>query len=263
MCRTPIIALLAMILIIENERGAIVSPMDGIHDLGGMHGFGAVVTPGGEAPYHERWEPRVFAMQVLTGLEGLGGGPGSRATVEQMDPASYLRASYYERWLWATEQRLLRKGTIAPGEVERMMERLAAGESEPRRGDPEQAARAVASLREVDPLPPAERARFAPGQRVRVRRMHPAGHTRCPRYVRGAVGVVEHVRVAAALPDVAGPGDDAPVEPTYAVAFRSDELWGRGDEPTWTVMLDLWESYLEAAARRGSAGGSGPEGVPR
>jgi Nitrile hydratase beta subunit len=203
--------------------------MDGIHDLAGMHGFGAVVTPGGEAPYHQRWEARVFAMQVLTGLEGLGGGPGSRATVERMDPAGYLRASYYERWLWGTEQRLLRKGTIAPGEVEAMMERLAAGEPEPRRSDPDQAARAVASQREVDPSRPVERAR-------------------CPRYVRGAVGVVEHIRGADPLPDLAIYGEDAPPEPVYAVAFRSDELWGRGDEPTWTVVVDLWESYLEAAA---------------
>jgi nitrile hydratase subunit beta len=237
-----------MILIIETGARVIVLPMDGIHDLGGMHGFGAVVTPGGEAPYHQRWEPRVFALHVLTGLEHLGARPGGRATREQMDPASYLEASYYERWLWSAEQGLLRKGTIAPGEVEAMMERLAGGEPEPRRSDPDQAARAVASLREVVPLRPVERARFAPGQRVRVRRMRPAGHTRCPRYVRGAVGVVEHIRGADPLPDLAAYGEDAAPEPVYAVAFRSDELWGRGDEPTWTVMLDLWESYLEAAA---------------
>ncbi|HSO54183.1 MAG TPA: SH3-like domain-containing protein, partial [Actinomycetes bacterium] len=40
---------------------------------------------------------------------------------------------------------------------------------------------------------------------------------------------------------------DAPVEPVYAVVFRSDALWGRGEEPPWTVALDLWESYLEEA----------------
>jgi len=237
-----------MILIIETGAQAIVLPMDGIHDLGGMHGFGAVVTPGGDAPYHERWEPRVFALQVLIGVEGLGAGPGGRATREQMDPASYLEASYYERWLWSNEQRLLRKGTIAPGEVEAMMERLAAGDPAPApQSDPDQAGRAVAWLREVIPLQPVEQARFAPGQRVRVRRMRPAGHTRCPRYARGAVGVVEHVRGADSLPDHPGPGD-APVEPVYGVAFRSDELWGPGEEPAWTVMLDLWESYLEVTA---------------
>jgi nitrile hydratase subunit beta len=222
--------------------------MDGIHDLGGMHGFGAVVEPGGEAPHHQRWEPRVMALHILLELQRLGAGPGGRATREQMDPVDYLAASYYERWLWSAEQRLLRKGTIAPGEVERMMERLAAGGRQPPlHRDPEQAARAVGRLREVIPMQPAERPRYTPGQRVRVRRMRPAGHTRCPRYVRGAPGVVERIHGADTLPDLAAQGADAPVEPVYSVAFRSEDLWGRGEEPPWTVALDLWESYLEEA----------------
>jgi nitrile hydratase subunit beta len=165
-----------------------------------------------------------------------------------MDPVDYLAASYYERWLWSAEQRLLRKGTIAPGEVERMMERLAAGgQQPPAHRDPEQAARAVGWLREAIPMEPAERPRFAPGQRVRVRRMRPAGHTRRPRYARGAVGVVERVHGADSLPDRAAQGTDAPVEPVYAVAFGSEDLWGQSEEPPWTVALDLWESYLEEA----------------
>ena len=49
------------------------------------------------------------------------------------------------------------------------------------------------------------------------------------------------------LPDLAVYGRDARSSPVYAVAFRSDELWGRGEEPPWTVALDLWESYLEEA----------------
>jgi nitrile hydratase beta subunit len=222
--------------------------MDGIHDLGGMHGFGAVVVPGGEAPYHERWEPRVFALYLLVEMEGLEAGPGARATREEMDPVDYLAASYYERGLWSAEQGLLRKGTIVAGEVEQMMERLAGGGPEPpAHRDPEQAARFVEWMGEVVPMQPATRPRFMPGQRVQVRRMRPAGHTRCPRYVRGALGVVERVRGAEELPDLAVYGKDAPVEPVYAVVFRSDELWGRGQEPPWTVALDLWESYLEEA----------------
>ena len=147
-----------------------------------------------------------------------------------MDPVDYLAASYYERWLWSAEQGLLRKGTIAAGEVEHMMERLAAGGPEPPpHRDPDQAARVVQWLGlEHVPMQPATRPRFVPGQGVRVRRMRPAGHTRCPRYVRGALGVVERVRGAAELPDLAVYGKDAPVEPVYAVAFRSDALWGRG-----------------------------------
>jgi hypothetical protein len=157
--------------------------VDGVHDMGGMHGFGPVVEPGSELPYRERWEPRVFAIQMLVGLEGLGAGPGGRPVREEMDPAHYLAASYYERWLYSAEQRLLRKGTIAPGEVERAMERLEAGESVRAHHDAAMAERIVADLRSVYPMdtPPAD-ARFGPGEWVRVKRMHPAGHTRCPRY---------------------------------------------------------------------------------
>ena len=222
--------------------------VDGVHDMGGMHGFGRVVEPGSELPYHERWEPRVFAIQMLVGLEGLGAGPGGRPVREEMDPANYLAASYYERWLYSAEQRLLRKGTIAPGEVERAMERLEAGESVPAHHDAAMAERIVADLRSVHPMDtPSADVRFGRGHRVRVKRMHPGGHTRCPRYARGAAGVVECVRGADRLPDRAVYGEQVTPEPVYSVAFRSQDLWGSSEETPWTVLLDLWDSYLEPA----------------
>jgi nitrile hydratase len=222
--------------------------MDGVHDLGGMHGFGRVVEPGGELPYHEAWEPRVFAIQLLVGVERLGAGPGGRPVREEMEPARYLAASYYERWLYSAEQRLLRKGTIAPGEVEGVMERLAAGESVPEHRDGAMAERVIAGLRAVHRMDPAPaEVRFDRGQRVRVKRMHPPGHTRCPRYVRGALGVVQGVRGADRLPDRAVYGEQIAPEPVYSVAFGSQELWGPGEEAPWTVLLDLWDSYLDPA----------------
>ncbi len=222
--------------------------MDGVHDMGGMHGFGRVVEPGGELAYHERWEPRVFAIQMLVGLEGLGAGPGGRAVREEMDPAGYLTASYYERWLYSAEQRLLRKGTLAPGDVEAMMERLRIGEVMPQHHDATMAERMLEDLRTRLPMDPAPGdARFGPGRRVRVKRMHPPGHTRCPRYVRGAVGVVEAVRGADRLPDRAVYGEETEGEPVYSVSFSSEELWGSSDQPAWVVSLDLYDSYLEPA----------------
>jgi nitrile hydratase len=221
--------------------------VDGVHDMGGMHGFGAVVEPGAELPYHERWESRVFALHLLVSTEGLGAGPGGRPTREEMDPAAYLEASYYERWLWSAERRLERAGTIEPGQVEAMMERLRAGEAEPRRTDEPLAERTLAALREEGPLERATAPGFRPGDRVRVRRMRPRGHTRCPRYVRGVAGTVERVHGLDTLPDLAVYGRPAPPEPVYSVSFRSDDLWGPGDEPPFTVLLDLWESYLEPA----------------
>jgi nitrile hydratase len=222
--------------------------MDGVHDMGGMHGFGPVVRAGGELPYHERWEPRVFAIHILIGVERLGAGPPGRATREQMEPADYLAASYYERWLYSAERRLERKGTIAAGEVERMMERLRDGERVPRHRDGAMSQRALTELRTMHPIdPPPEEPRFAPGQPVRVRRMHPAGHTRCPRYVRGIRGLVEAVRGVDRLPDRAVLGEHVVPEPVYSVVFSSSDVWGKGGEPPWKISLDLWESYLEPA----------------
>ena len=103
--------------------------------MGGMHGFGAVATPGSDAVAHEEWELRVFALSTLVGTERLGAGSG-RAIREEMTPAEYLRAGYYERWLWSTEQRLLRSGTMGEGEVDAWIARLRAGEAVPRREDP-------------------------------------------------------------------------------------------------------------------------------
>jgi nitrile hydratase beta subunit len=222
--------------------------MDGVHDMGGMHGFGPVVVEGGDEVFHEEWEARVFALYQLSNLRDLVGGPGGRAVREGMDPVHYLGASYYERWLWSVERRLEAKGTVVPGEVEAMMARLSAAETPPTADDPELAAEAVAELREGSPaMGVAVGARFGPGDRVRVRRMRPDGHTRCPRYVGGAVGVIERVQGTDRLPDRATYGLPTEPEPVYAVAFASQELWGQSDEPPWTVLLDLFDTYLEPA----------------
>jgi nitrile hydratase len=212
--------------------------------MGGMQGFGPVVVPGGAEVYHERWEPRVYAMSTVVGIDGLGRGSG-RALRETLPPEEYLRMTYYERWLWSTEQRLLAKGTIADSEVDAWIGRLAAGEEAPTRADPAQAVRIRHALRESKPLTSAPDARYPVGGRVRVRRMRPAGHTRCPRYVRGAAGLVDDVRGIGTFPDF-GPSEGSP-EPVYSVVFASDALFGSTGEPGWTVRLDLYESYLEPA----------------
>ena len=210
--------------------------------MGGMHGFGAVVTPGSDRVAHHHWELRVFALSTLVGIHGIGEGSG-RAIREAMPPADYLAAGYYERWLWSTEQRLLRHGTISERDVDDWVARLRAGDHAPRAEDPEAARRVVDATREAPPLGPPGTARFAPGNTVRVRRMRPAGHTRCPRYVRGAAGIVEVVRGVDAFPDI-GPYE-GPEEPVYGVAFASDDLFGPSEQGRWTVVLDLFESYLE------------------
>jgi Nitrile hydratase beta subunit len=85
--------------------------------------------------------------------------------------------------------------------------------------------------------------RFAPGARVRAAATDPDGHTRLPRYIRGHIGEVVELRARWQLPDQTVRGVSR-TEPVYAVRFGADELWGSGSH---SVILDLWESYLEEA----------------
>jgi nitrile hydratase len=211
--------------------------VDGVHDLGGMQGFGAAYWPGSEEPTHADWELRAFVLALVTG-------PGSshafRHTIERLDPVRYLDSTYYERWLYEAEQALVESGAITHGEVAAWESRLADGEDPPRRADPERAAKLVRALQRRRPLEPADDPLFAVGDRVRVRRGRPAGHTRCPRYLRGARGTIARVQGLDGVPDV----DNAVIEPVYAVAFDSRELWG-DDVERHLVHADLWERYLE------------------
>src|SRR5439155_1039419 len=44
--------------------------MNGIHDLGGMHGFGPVDPEPNEPVFHHDWERRAFALNLAAGFLG-------------------------------------------------------------------------------------------------------------------------------------------------------------------------------------------------
>ena len=90
-------------------------------------------------------------------------------------------------------------------------------------------------------------ARFAAGDRVRTRNFNPTGHTRLPRYARGKAGIVEAVREGYVFPDTNAHGERR--EPAMGLhgRLRAAEIWGEGADPTLTVSIDAWESYLEPA----------------
>jgi nitrile hydratase len=209
--------------------------------MGGMHGFGPVLPDG--AVFHEDWERGLFALNRVSRYAGITAGH-FRAAMESMPPEEYLAAGYYERWMYGLQRRLEAAGTLTPDEVQAAMEHVQ-GQPRLERSDPEFMERCLAAQRSGGPMAAAAAARFRPGRRVRVRRMRPAGHTRCPRYVRGALGVIDRVHGDAMLPDAQVRGEERSPEALYAVRFRSDDLFGPGDEPPFRVLVDLWESYLE------------------
>ena len=92
-----------------------------------------------------------------------------------------------------------------------------------------------------------ESPRFSIGDRVLVRDIHPAGHTRVPRYVRGVCGEVVHVMPPVPFPDTSAHGLPARSEATVHVLFEAEDLWTDAAGSRETVVVDLWETYLEPA----------------
>lgn len=224
--------------------------MNGIHDMGGMDGFGAVAPEPDEPAFHADWERRLFALASALPFAVPFADDHLRREIERIPPLRYLAASYYERWLLAIESLLAERGLLAPGELERRM----AGPAEPRRRAPlaagalpaervEAAIRAGASTRREGARPP----RFRPGDPVVARNIHPAGHTRLPRYVRGRRGVVhrDHGGFVFADSNAAGAGE-AP-EHVYSVRFAARELWGPEAPAGDALHIDLWDSHLDPA----------------
>ena len=101
--------------------------MNGIHDMGGMHGLGPVVREEGEPVFHEAWEGRVFALVMATAAWGRWNVDISRHSIERMPPAEYLASSYYERWLAGLERRLVEHGVLSREDIDRRVAELRAG----------------------------------------------------------------------------------------------------------------------------------------
>ncbi|MDP4004083.1 nitrile hydratase subunit beta [Methylobacterium sp. NEAU K] len=219
--------------------------MNGAQDLGGAHGFGPVVPERDEPVFHAAWERRVFAMALAMGYTGAWNLDGSRAARESLPPAQYLASSYYEIWLAALEKQVADSGLATPGE-------MAAG----RASAP---AKPVARVLSADGLEarfrtgfpssrePESPARFAVGDAVIARNMHPTGHTRLPRYVRGRRGRIERIDGVFVYPDTSAHG--AGENPTwlYTVGFTARELWGESGDPGGLVTVAAFEPYLEPA----------------
>ncbi|HTE84381.1 MAG TPA: nitrile hydratase subunit beta [Dehalococcoidia bacterium] len=222
--------------------------MNGVHDLGGMQDFGPVVREENEPVFHAPWERVVYAISRAMGYAGINNIDEGRHAIERMDPAEYLGASYYERWLDGRTRLLREKGVITDKELDDRQAFFAehpdtpAGailKTPPTAAPPERPVTGAGYVRKAAGSP-----RFAPGDRVRTRVMQPKGHTRLPRYARGKPGVIERLHGTHVFPDANAHGLGEQPQPLYSVRFDAVELWGETAEPNQTVNIDLWETYL-------------------
>lgn len=217
--------------------------MNGPHDLGGQMGFGPVVPEKDEPYFHGEWEKRALGITLSCGAFGAWTIDESRHARENIPPAAYLSASYYEIWIRALEVLLERHRFVTADEI--LMAKALTPSAEPKRvlkADmvPAVLAKGAPCDRPVDSAP-----RFVVGQTVRTKNINPLDHTRLPRYARAKTGAIEAVQGSFVYPDDNAHGHGENPQWVYTVVFDGPEIWGEGSDPTLTVSIDAWESYLE------------------
>ena len=219
--------------------------MNGVHDMGGMHGFGPVEPEANEPVFHAPWEGRVLAIRRALGAWRKWNIDAGRHSIETLPPADYLRMSYYEKWFASAIKLALGAGLI----TERELETGQRDPSVPVKTPPLTADKVMPAIMKGGPThrETTARPRFAPGQAVRAREINPTGHTRLPRYARGKHGTIEAVRDGFVFPDSNAHGQGENPQWVYTVVFEGSEIWGEGADPTLSVSIDAWESYLEPA----------------
>ena len=220
--------------------------MNGVHDMGGMHGMGPIRHEAHEPVFHEPWEGRVYA---ITRVVRAGGGrqnlDNSRHLLELLPPAEYLRMSYYERWYARLTNQLVANGIVTREELDTGRAAAGSPKAEPRVTAamvPDIVVRRNSARREAASAP-----RFKAGQRVRARNINPTGHTRLPRYARGKSGVIVRDHGVFVFPDSNAAFAGEKPQHVYSVRFTARELWGPDASPRDCVHIDMWDDYLDRA----------------
>ena len=234
--------------------------MNGIHDLGGMHGFGPIAPPCGEQQpdepvFHTATDGRTLALQVSSLGAELYNLDEFRRTRENLDPDDYLTMTYYQSWAESISRLLVEKGVLSQPQLDDrhayFVDHPDAAPADPVLPIGPTPARRWARSFDYQ-RPQQDPPRFHLGDAVRARNMHPAHHTRLSRYARGKRGMIDAVYGAYIYPDCSAHGGGEDPRPLYRVRFPAVELWGPIDQDGAeavqdAVYLDCWEPYLEPA----------------
>jgi nitrile hydratase subunit beta len=263
--------------------------MQGVHDMGGVPGYGPVVVESNEPVFHHSWEGLAFALNMVSiGQLRAYNADAYRHSVERVP--DYLSRSYYERLLIGVSTLLVEGGVIKLSDLEvplcrsdqsteLPLDKVGMGTFDT--GAPDPACRSDrnterpgdevgtttcnagavplstpialdaagnGSVLQIGSSQGYERGnpKFTVGDAVQVVAVQTSGHTRCPAYIRGAVGTIEQVNPLAHVPEVRAHTLLRCREHTYAVTFEAHSLWP--DDSTATanhlVIVEVFESYL-------------------
>jgi nitrile hydratase len=212
--------------------------------MGGAQNFGPVIAEKDEPYFHHAWERRTLGLVVAMGSTRMWTIDMSRASRESLPAAQYLSSSYYQIWLAGLRKLLVQRGLVTAEELDQGRALVPSVELDRRVSAadiPAALARGSPSERTL-----SQPARFRAGERVRTRNLHPATHTRLPRYCRDKAGTIMRIHGAHTFPDSNAVGKGEDPRWLYSVRFEAAELWGH-DTTAAAVYVDLWEPYLEPA----------------
>ena len=212
--------------------------MNGVHDLGGMHGLGPVEREANEPPFHEPWEGRTFAILNLAGATGLYNVDEVRHAIERMAPVDYLSTPYYVHWIHAIEDLIAAKGVATVSEAAAPLPGV--NPALPKQMVATALSTGASCRIDVDTPP-----RFQPGDRVVAKNINPTSHTRLPRYVRGKTGVIQAQHGGFAFADTRAHSAGEKPQRVYSVRFSARELWGPQASAADAVYIDLWDDYID------------------
>ena len=219
--------------------------MSKVHDMGGRPDIRRLDIMLSDLKFKEDWEKDVFAITLALGFSGLWNLDRSRYARESLEPTDYLQFTYFEKWLAGLINLLGENGIIKDGK-----------ESE---GNFKKSSFRVLEAKNVKKLlhmgGPTKRdstteKNFNLGETVSVRANNSntkveKGHTRLPDYVKGRTGKVIAYHGSHVFPDANAHFLGESPEALYSVEFKSQDLWDKCEHVEDTVVVDLWESYLE------------------
>ncbi len=222
--------------------------MDGIHDLGGKHGYGPIDTDEDETPFHSDWEAREWGLAQCARTPGITI-DWWRHCRELILPQDYLERPYFDSWAQTDFSTYIESGWITMNEI--TDSRADAGKQD---YDEAPAAMSLQQVLDEDhdhavrfdaeiDTPPS----FDVGQNVTTAAYGHDGHTRLPQYARARSGTVYAHHGAHVFPDLSAKGEEIH-QHLYTVMFSAKELWGDSAHASDKVYLDLWESYLSDSA---------------
>lgn len=233
--------------------------MTRVHDMGGRYGDGEIPEKDDSVVFHTKWEARTLATTLAIGGLGLWNIDASRHSRERLMPQEYASFTYYEKWLAAATNMLVENGALTLADLDRASDiatgKIKAMPNTDLNAKALKAGSVTSVLRNGSPYirESGPAALFAIGDQVRTASHSPnhtiaGGHTRLPSYAMGRVGRIVMRHGNHVLPDSNAHGLGEAPEPLYAVEFKAGTLWpDDAESPDDTMILDLWQNYLEAA----------------